>query len=532
MYIQRNTKRVGDKIYTSVVLREGYREGGKVKQRTLLNLSKWPKEKIADFENFLKGDFGKTTIKLGDVNLGQGSAFGALYVLKKLCDELGITKALGKDKKALLCLLMITNKIISPCSKLGIVSWSKTCAIAETLGISTFNEDSLYKTLDWLAESQDKIEDKLFSLRKASISSLFLYDVTSSYLEGEKNELACFGYNRDGKINKKQIVIGLLTDRKGYPVTIEVFEGNTADPKTVASQIAKLAKRFKVEKVILVGDKGMIKKTPIDVLQENGFNYITSITKEQIKKLCAGSVITPSLFDNDLVEVVDGRLRYVLRKNPVITEQTRSKREERFNKTIEEFKKINLSLKGSKRAKEDVALRKALTAIENRKLFRFIKNIEIKNRELVYTIDKEALKEEELFDGCYAIKTDVIDKNMSARTIYERYKDLKLVENAFRTMKTNLLEIRPLYHRKEERTRGHVFIAMLAYMVVHRLREATKDTGLTTKDTINQLHNIQVNEVSLGNERLLKVNGQSSEQKAVLNALGITLPKVITKKTT
>ena len=238
MYVIENKKRVKNKVYTSTLLVEGYREGGKVRHKTISNLSSWPKELVKELKLLLKG--GKV-MSLEDLRYGQGKSCGGLIVIYEICERLGILKALGRTRKAQLSLLLIMGRILTQGSRLHLVSWSKDEAIEEVLKVKDFDEDDLYDTLDWLSDNQEKIEDKLFRHRKTGeISDIFLYDVTSSYLEGEKNELAAYGYPRDKVKGKKQIVIGLMMDKDGYPISVEVFKGNTQDPKTVLNQLKKL----------------------------------------------------------------------------------------------------------------------------------------------------------------------------------------------------------------------------------------------------------------------------------------------------
>ena len=319
--------------------------------------------------------------------------------------------------------------------------------------------------MDWLSENQERIEGKLFKDRsRGEISDIFLYDVTSSYLEGTDNELAGFGYNRDGKRGKKQITIGLMslqeathTDKEGYPVSVEVFKGNTQDSQTVVSQLKKLESRFGVKRVIFVGDRGMIKKTQIEDINEFKWNFITAITKPQIRKLVNAGVIQMGLFDNKLVEVEYKGFRYIMRRNPERVREIAIGREERIKYIINYVNKKNVYLCEHKKASVEVAIKDINKEIQKRKLVGIIE-IRAKDMHLDIFTNKEALDEAGRLEGCYVIKTDVLD--LDKETIHDRYKDLCQVEQAFRTMKTTLEEIRPVFVRKESRTRGHVFICL------------------------------------------------------------------------
>jgi len=249
-----------------------------------------------------------------------GKRIGAVWALYVLAERLQIQKALGANRDGKLAVLQVIARTMGYGSRLSAVRFAKSHAVCEVLGIPELDEDDLYKNLVWLAEHQEKIEKKLFTLRfPGSMPTLFLYDVTSSYLEGICNELGSWGYNRDGKKGKKQIVVGLLTGPDGLPVAVRVFQGNTADTKTVSEQVRTLAKNFGVKEVTLVGDRGMLKGPQIDSLPD-GFRYITAITKPQIRKMLSEGVLQYELFDSKVCEVEFGGIRYILRRNPLRAE--------------------------------------------------------------------------------------------------------------------------------------------------------------------------------------------------------------------
>ena len=236
---------------SSILLRESYREGSAVKKRTLQNITHWSDERIAALEAVLKEDVqGRKFSTIADVELGTGKNFGALFAFASLSKYVQLSDALGESRAGRLALMMAVLRPIKPVSKLGTVAMAQNQAVRELLGISTFDEDDLYGALDWLEKNQESIEDSLFRSRGGQCQTLFLYDVTSSYLEGQQNELAQYGYNRDKKTGKKQIVIGLLKDEHGFPVSVQVYEGNTLDHKTVSDQIKKLKERFGVKRVV------------------------------------------------------------------------------------------------------------------------------------------------------------------------------------------------------------------------------------------------------------------------------------------
>ena len=324
MHIQRVKSKQGKKIYEQILLRESYREPGAkrsaVKKRTLLNLTKYPPQIVKAFELVIKhqGDLSRLSA-MSDISLAQGPTVGAVFTLLEVARRLGIEKALGTQQDGKLALWQVIARAHSQGSRLSAVRLAKTTAAADILGFAQgFCEDHLYENLTWLCENQEAIEKRLFAFRRGdSKPELFFYDVTSSYLEGDCNELADWGYNRDKKRGKKQIVIGLLCDEEGDPVSVEVFAGNTTDPQTFGAQVKKAAERFGCQRVTFVGDRGMIKSTQIEDLESVEFHYITAITKPQIRSMIKKGVFQLELFDRQLCEVQDDGVRYVLRRNPL-----------------------------------------------------------------------------------------------------------------------------------------------------------------------------------------------------------------------
>ena len=493
MFIQKIHKKTKTKTYTSVVLMENYREGKKVKHRIISNLSKWPDELVAGLDKLLKG---QKINSVSDLEPSIGKSFGGILTVLEISKRLGIKQALGNTPNASLALFQIAGRVISQGSRNYLANqWSKGQAVEKIFGLKKITEDQLYSNLVWLSGNQQKIEQKIYRYRckNKPVKEMFLYDVTSSYLEGDKNELAAYGYNRDKKKGKKQIVIGLLTDSQGYPLSVEVFKGNTGDTKTVTNQLDKLKKNFGVERVIFVGDKGMVKSGQIKeiISDEYKWNYLTTITKEQIRTLLNKDIIQLELFDEDIVEVKqeDG-IRYILRRNPIRAEETRENRESKINYIEEYLKEKNLYLKEHKRAKPEVSLRKIKEKIIKLKLEKIL-SAELVNRNILIKTDSDNKKKAEELDGCYVVKTDVPEEKLDAKTAHDRYKDLQKVEFAFRTMKTTLEKIRPIYVRKAEQTRGHVFVAMLAYMIIKYITDKLAGLNYTRQFIIESLDKIQ-----------------------------------------
>ena len=532
MFIQRTQRKSSGKVYHSVVLMENYREGKKVRHRTIATLTKWPEQLVNDLEKLLKG---KAVISMDDMELSIGKSYGAIQVIKHIADQLGISQALGNSKQAKLAMVQIAGRIITQQSRNYIANqWVKSQDIEEILKVKDFNEDSLYSNLEWLNKNQQQIEKKIFKHRYKNkpVKQMFLYDVTSSYFEGTQNELADYGYNRDKKKGKKQIVVGLMLDEQGYPLTIEVFRGNTSDTKTVSSQLKKLKETFGVERVIFVGDKGMIKSAQMDEITSDDYKwgYLTTITKAQIRTLIERNVIQLELFEDEMIEVEDkDGSRYILRKNKYRAEEIANNRQERIGAAKSFIKSQNQYLQQHPKAKAEVAQKKIEEKLLHLKLKEII-SIEQEGRGFSISINESKLEKQSELDGCYVVKTEVPKEELDTKVAHDRYKDLGLVEYAFRTMKTTIEELRPIFVRKEDRTRGHVFVVMLAYMITKYLSDKIQHLEYTRKFAIASLDKIQYIEYMFkGKVVKIKPTKLPQHTHQILDALGL-IEKVAKKK--
>lgn len=517
------------KIYQSVLLRESYREGGKVKKRTIANLSGCKPEEIAAIKLALKYKDDLAEIgSLKSVELQEGLSVGAVWTVYQMAKRTGIEKSLGKEFAAKLAMWQVIARVIEQGSRLSAVRLAQTHAACDVLDIRRgFDENDLYDNLKWLSDNQEKIEDTLFSVRRGKTKpEIFLYDVTSSYLEGTKNYFGEYGYNRDGKKGKQQIVIGLLCDESGEPVSTEVFAGNTKDTQTFASQVKKAAKRFGCERVTFVGDRGMIKIPQIKNLPK-GFHYITAITKPQINSLMDKGVIQIGLFDEDLFEIEDNDIRYILRRNPFRVEQINESRMSKRRRVEKLLKKKNIYLREHARAKVETAIKDVNKKIVQLKIDKWLRVIS-QERTLKLQVDDEALEEVSCLDGCYVIKTDLPKDVADKQIIHNRYKDLAEVERAFRTFKTNFLEVRPVYVQTEKSTRGHVLVVMLSYIIVRRLRCAWEKFDLTVEEGLKQLSTLCSMEMKVKNQAsCLKIPRPREKSRQLLKALDIRMPIVL-----
>jgi transposase len=449
----------------AILLRRGYREGGKAKTETIANITDWEPERIEALKRALRGEFDGIVDGVDPIN---ERIFGVLYVLEKLADRIEITKALGKTRMGKLALFLVLARIADQGSRLSAVRWAKDHCVAEILGLTDLHTKELYLALDWLSAHQERIEKKLFKAymkKKGCPLILVLYDATRAYLEGECNELGAFGYAPDGKKAKEQIVVGLLTAGDGEPLSVKVFEGNTADPSTIFDQIDVLKRRFGIEDVVFVGDRGMVKSKGKEALTENGLKYITALTDPQVRKLLAKDIIQLDLFDQTLCDIEHGHLRLVLYRNEKTRRKEERRRQDKLARLTEKVSERNAVVLQSKRAIPEAGLRKLRAWSKRHKISSFCE-LNLEDRLLVLTVDdKKKVKDAEL-DGCYVLETDVTKDKMDAKTVNERYRSLQMVERNFRTLKNGFLELRPIFVRKEERTEGHALCCMLALKII------------------------------------------------------------------
>jgi hypothetical protein len=533
MFVDSSVTRLSGKTYTRHLLRETYREDGKVKHRTLANLTHCKPEEVEAIRLALKykGDLGRMLASAGESGpeLKQGPSVGAVWVLSQLARELGVVAALGSDRQGKLALWQIIARVLDQGSRLSAVRLAGGHAVGAALGMVGFDEDGLYDNLDWLADNQAEIESRLFAQREpASAPDVFLYDVTSTYLEGEHNAFAAFGYNRDRKSGKRQIVIGLLADADGRPLSIEVFKGNTPDVKTFSSQVNKAAARFGAERVTFVGDRGMIKAPQRAEITAAGFHYITAITKAQIDGLIAAGVLQMDLFEDSLAEVegLDGE-RYVVRRNPARAEELAASRADKLTTLQTAAETANAYLNEHPRAAAKTQLARLKAKSETLGLDKVVQVAE-QERRVVVTVDEAAWTEAARLDGCYALRTDLPKTVVGKEIVHDRYKDLAQVEWTFRDSKSVQLEMRPVYLRDENRTRGHALVVMLAYLLVHALRRRWRDIDLTVQEGLDRLASLCVVEVIIGGRPSYnQVPTPRDDVRQLFEAAGLAVPAAL-----
>jgi hypothetical protein len=466
----------------AVLLRESYRENGKVRTRTLANLSAWPDAKVEALRQVLKGSAvavpgAPATIERA---LPHGHVAAALGMAKKL----GLDRLLPRRpaRHARLALALIVARIALPAAKLATARHLSEATAAHALGpvleLGDVDEDELYAALDLLGGAQPRIERAL-AKRHLRDGCLVLYDLTSSYLEGRHCELARFGYSRDGRRDKLQIVFGLVCAADGCPVAVEVFEGDTGDPSTLESQVAKLKGRFGLARVVLVGDRGMITNARIEAdLKPAGLDWITALRAPAIQALAAeGGPLQLSLFDDrDLAEIASpdhpGE-RLIVCRNPALAAERARKREVLLAATEKDLARIAAATRRTRnplRGQDAIALRVG-AVLGRRKMAKHFALI-ITDDALTFARDEAAIAREAALDGLYVLRTSVPAEALDAPATVLAYKALAQVERAFRSLKTVDLEVRPIHHRLAGRVRAHVFLCLLAYHVQWHMRQA------------------------------------------------------------
>ncbi len=466
---------VKGKTYESHLLRRSFREGDKVRSVTVGNLSALPAAAIEAVRAVLRGEpVGPLSDSFEIVrSLPHGNVVAVLGQIRKLGLDKLIAARPRRERE--LATAMIASRVLEPASKLATVRSFESSTLASELGVADADEDELYAAMDWLLEQQPKMESAL-ARRHLVEGGLVLYDLTSVYMEGDKCELARRGYSRDGKRGLTQVEFGLITDREGCPVAVDVFAGNTADPNTVAAQVDKLKNRFGVADVVLVGDRGMLTSARIEALKEvGGIGWISALRSLQIEALVNSGDLQLSLFDQrNLVEISSPRFpgeRLVVCKNPALAQDRARKREELLLATEAELDKVvEAGRAGRLQSKDLTGLRvgKLLGRFKMGKHFK----LDISETGFTYQRDADGIAAEAALDGLYVIRTSVEEAKLDANEVVRSYKLLAGVERAFKTLKSVDLQVRPVHHRLADRVRAHIFICMLAYYVRWHLERA------------------------------------------------------------
>jgi hypothetical protein len=467
----------------AILLRESWREGKKVRKRTLANLTKWPAELVEGLRLLLRG--GTAVPKFDEAfevvrSRPHGHVAAVLGTLRRLALEHLIAPKPTEERS--LVVAMMVARILDPRSKLatarGLGEETGFNTLGELLGVESADEEELYAAMDWLLQRQPEIEAQL-ARRHLEEGALVLYDVTSTYFEGQSCPLAQWGHSRDGKKGKRQILFGLLCKREGCPVAVEVFEGNTGDPMTLAPQVRKLKERFGLSRVVLVGDRGMITEARLqeDLQGVEGLDWLTALRAPAIRQLVEEGALQLSLFDERALAEIHSpaypKERLIVCRNPFLAQERAQKREALLSATERELDKIVAATNRAKRrlkGQDRIGLRvgKVLNRFKVGKHFILM----VTETGFSYQRDVARIAEEAALDGIYVIRTSVPKDQLGTEETVRAYKDLAGLERAFRSYKTVDLKVRPIYHYLADRVRAHVFLCMLAYYVEWHMRKA------------------------------------------------------------
>ena len=461
------------------LIRESKRVNGKIVKTTLANITKLPMEIIEGLRILFAGGTAVKSVE-DAFTIRSNTPHGHVAAVLGIMKQLGLPELIAPKNSRFrrLVLGMIAARVIKPASKLATSAMldvrTAGSTLNEELGLKCVDEDDLYDAMDQLVQHKTTVEQRL-AKRHLKEGGMVLYDVTSSYVEGQKNEFAEFGYNRDKKRGKQQIVIGLMTDPDGCPVSVEVFPGNTADVSTLSAQVAKLQQTFGLRKVVLVGDRGILQQKQIqEELMPVGLDWITAMKKNEIRAVVEQESVQMSLFDEQDVMEIHSDLypadRLVLCRNPLQAEKSKRQREELLVKTEKALDKVVEATQREQRrlkckGKIGVRVGRVIGKYKVKKFF----TLEIEEEHFAYERNEAAITKAERLDGLYAIRSSLKQKP-EASELVANYKRLSTVEQAFRTMKTISLRVRPIHHRKKNRVIAHVFLCMLAYYVEYHLR--------------------------------------------------------------
>jgi hypothetical protein len=468
------------------LLRESYRDGARVRKRTLANLSALSDEQIQAIRAVLRGESMQPVGRLFEVLSSR--AHGHVQAVGVAMQRLGFESLLASrasPERERVC-AMVAARVLAPHTKLATTRWWHTTTLAEEYGVVEADADDLYAAMDWLLEHQPQIERKL-AARHLEEGALALYDLTSSYFEGTHCALAKIGYPRDGKKGKLQINYGLLTTRAGCPVAVSVYAGNTADTKTLMPEVRKLREHFGLQQLVLVGDRGMISHKAIKELRElDGLAWITALKSTQIRALVEGESLQLGFFDErNLCELTHPDYpgeRLIACRNPELAKLRAHKRRSLLEATEKELRKVQGQV-GRGRLKSESAIGVRLGRVVNKYKVGKHFALEISERHFDFRLQDEQIAAEAALDGIYVIRSSVPEKQLPAAEVVRSYKALAQVERAFRSMKTVDLKVRPIHHRLEDRVRAHIFLCMLAYYIEWHLLEAWRPLLFADEDT-------------------------------------------------
>ena len=484
-YVVTTTRRYKGRVDHSRLLRRSFREGGKVRNETLGNLSHLPEPLIAMIRRSLQGE---TFVPVGEAfTIRRSQPHGHVEAVHRMMERLGLPALIAgkscpeRDR----VLALIAARILDPRPKLATTrSWAAS-TLADTFGVTAADEQDCYAAMDWLLTRQDRIQKKL-AARHLKADGLVLYDLSSSYFEGTTCPLARRGYSRDGRRGTLQVNYGLMTDDRGCPVAVTVHEGNVADPTTLMPEITRIKDEFGITQFVMVGDRGMISSTAIATLRDHGgIDWITALKSASIRALVEDKTIQPDLFDEtNLCEITHPDYpgeRLVACRNPQLAKLRAHKRAELLQATEEDLAKIAARVEAGRLKGQDkigVAVGRVVNRYKVAKHF----TLTLTDTTLTFARKEDAIAAEAALDGIYIIRTSVTSERLDSASCVRHYQSLSQVERAFRSLKTVDLKVRPIHHRLSDRVRAHIFLCMLAYYVEWHLKEAWRELLFTDED--------------------------------------------------
>ena len=540
MYLESIKSVRNGKTYFSHLIRETYREDGKIKHRTIANVSKLPAEHLRQLKSNLAGKGGN--VNLDDLEHGRSYEYGASYAFMQLARDLGLDKMIFSQKEQWRedVLAMIVGRLTYQGSKLSLTNMYADTALwalaGHEPGVRPEVETHCYAPLDELLARKSKIERKLAG-KHLQDGCVILYDMTNCWFEGEykDSEYVVFGKAKGGKVGYKQIAIGLLTDKYGCPVGVEIFKGSDSDQTTVLGEVKKLSKEYGFKDIIFTGDRGMLTQKRINEVTESSYNTVTALTHPQIKALIEKDNIQPDLFDEkNIIEVLDcdkENIRYMLCKNENTMRDERETRNGLIEKVKQELTKKASVTKTRDKLKVAASIGRLF---EKRKVGKFFDwNVGDKG-ELTWSLKENIVEQEERLDGCYVIRTDVAKDKLNTLEVVETYRNLQKVEQAFKNLKTVMLELRPMYHKTDDRLKAHIFMVSLAYYIqwhaLQRLKplfEADgkfEDKRWTFEIVVKRLKSIRLTETLVAGIVVKNcVSKPDEEQQKILDLLKVKL---------
>jgi hypothetical protein len=530
-HVVTTTRKYKDRVYRTHLLRRSYREDGVVKNETLGNLSHLPDALIEIIRRALQGEsFVPVTQAL---EITRSRAHGHVQAVAAAMQRLGLSTVIAAkpSRERDLVLAMVAARVIAPHTKLATTRWWGTTTLAEDFGVADASEDDLYAAMDWLLSRQDAIQKKL-AARHLRAGSLVLYDLSSSYFEGTTCPLAKLGYSRDGKKGLLQVNYGLLTDVRGCPVAVSVYEGNVADSQTLLPEVKRLREQFGVEQLVMVGDRGMISKQAIAAMHETpGVDWITALKSASIRVLVEQGQLQLDLFDQrNLLELSSPDYpgeRLVACRNPQLATLRAHKREELLAATERNLAQIKVRVAATKLAGA-AAIGLRVGKVVNQ--YKVAKHFELTIGDAAFSFQRkrDSIAAEAALDGIYIIRTSVPTAQMAAADCVRNYKALANVERAFRSLKTIDLKVRPIHHRTADRVRAHIFLCMLAYYVDWHLREAWRELMLADTDQLAKATRDPVAPAQRSPAALAKVASHTLDDGTPAHSLSTLLAELAT----